>query len=79
MEIESFIRHFRDQLEEPDAVQITASTRFRDLDEYSSLLALTIIAMVDEEYDVVIKGEDLRGAQTIEELFNIAKERKSTC
>ena len=77
MDIETFIQHFSEQLEEPDAVQITASTMFHEIDEYSSLLALTIIAMIDEEYDVTIKGEDLRKAQTIEDLFNIVKEKKS--
>ena len=77
MNIETFIKQFTELLEEPDAVQISASTRFRDLDEYSSLLALTIVAMVDEEYDVAIKAEDLRKAQTIEDLFNIIKEKKA--
>ena len=77
MDIETFIQHFSEQLEELDAVQITASTKFHEIDEYSSLLALTIIAMIDEEYDVTIKGEDLRKAQTIEDLFNIVKEKKS--
>ena len=76
MNIETFIQQFIELLEEPDAAQITASTKFHDIDEYSSLLALTIIAMVDEEYDVILKGEDLRNAQTIEDLFNIVKERK---
>lgn len=77
MDIETFIKHFSEQLEEPEAVRITASTKFHEIDEYSSLLALTIIAMIDEEYDVTIKGEDLRKAQTIEDLFNIVKEKKS--
>lgn len=77
MNINTFIQQFTNLLEEPDAVQITASTLFRELDEYSSLLALTIVAMVDEEYDVAIKAEDLRKAQTIEDLFNIVKEKKA--
>ena len=77
MNIETFIQQFTDLLEEPESSQITASTFFRDLDEYSSLLALTIVAMVDEEYDVAIKAEDLRKAQTIEDLFNIIKEKKA--
>ena len=77
MNIETFIQQFTDLLEEPESVQITASTLFRDLEEYSSLLALTIVAMVDEEYDVAIKAEDLRKAQTIEDLFNIIKEKKA--
>lgn len=77
MNIETFIQQFTELLEEPEAVQISVSTKFHELDEYSSLLALTIVAMVDEEYDVAIKAEDLRKAQTIEDLFNIVKEKKA--
>ena len=65
-----------DQFEETDASQIVASTKFQELDEYSSLIALSLIAMVDEEYDVTIKGNDLRSAITIEDLFNIVKSKK---
>jgi len=36
-------------------------------------MALSIIAMVDEEYDITLKGDDMRQAETIEELFNIVK------
>lgn len=75
MDIQTFIQHFIEQLEEPDAVQITASTAFRELDEYSSLLALSIVAMVDEEYNVSIKSADLNSAQTIEDLFNIVMKK----
>jgi len=76
MNIENFIHHFAELLEDSNAEQITSSTKYHDLDEYSSLLALTIIAMIDEEYDVMIRGEDLRNAQTIEDLFNVVKEKK---
>ena len=44
---------------------------FKALDEWSSLVALSIIAMVDEEYDVTIKGDDIRNSKTIEDLFNV--------
>ena len=42
------------------------------------LHALSIIAMVDEEYDVTLKGDDMRQAETIEELFNIVKGKYGT-
>ncbi|MGM9779469.1 MAG: acyl carrier protein, partial [Prevotella sp.] len=58
---------------ETDASVFTPETVFHDLDEYSSLIALSIIAMVDEEYDVTLKGDDMRSAVTIEDLFNIVK------
>jgi acyl carrier protein len=47
------------------------------LDDWSSLLALSVIAMIDEEYNVTIKGKDLLSAETIEDLFNIIKRYKT--
>ena len=46
------------------------------MDEYSSLIALCLIAMIDEEYGVTIKGNDLRSATTVEDLFNVVKGKK---
>ncbi len=51
----------------------TAETKFHELEEWSSLIALSIIAMADEEYDVTLKGDDIRAAVTIEDLFNTVK------
>lgn len=73
MEINEFVAHFAEQFDDTDASEITATTVFRDLDEWSSLIALSIIAMVDEEYDVTLKGDDVRNSNTIEDLFNIVK------
>lgn len=73
MDVKEFIENFANQLDETDASKITTTTVFRDLDEWSSLIALSIIAMVDEEYDVTLKGDDIRNAVTIEDLFNIVK------
>lgn len=76
MELNEFIMNFAEQFDETDASDITASTVFHDLDEYSSLIALSIIAMVDEEYDVALKGDDMRSAVTVEDLFNIVKSKR---
>lgn len=73
MDIKDFIQNFADQFEETDASEITPSTDFKSLDEWSSLTALSVIAMVDEEYDVTIKGDDIRAAVTIQDLFNTVK------
>ena len=71
MGLKEFIENFADQFDETDASEITANTVFKDLDEWSSLTALSIIAMVDEEYDVTLKGDDIRNANTVDDLFNI--------
>lgn len=75
MELSKFIANFAEQFDDTDASEITATTVFHDLDEYSSLIALSIIAMVDEEYDVQLKGDDMRSAVTVEDLFNIVKSK----
>ena len=73
MEIREFVENFANQFDDTDASVFTPETVFHDLEEYSSLIALSIIAMVDEEYDVTLKGDDMRAAVTIEDLFNIVK------
>ena len=73
MEIEEFIENFAEQFEETEVSVFTLDTKFKELDEWNSLIALSIIAMVDEEYEVTIKGDDVRNANTIEDLFNIVQ------
>lgn len=75
MEVLSFIEKFAEQLEEVKASDLKPETKFRDIEEWSSLMALSIIAMVDEEYNVKIKGDDIRNSQTINDLFSIVKSR----
>lgn len=76
MEMQEFIQHFAEQFEELDVNTVTPQTAFKELDEWSSLVALSVIAMADEEYGVALKGEDIRKAETVEDLFNIVKSRK---
>lgn len=73
MELKDFIENFANQFDDTDASEIQAETVFKDLDEWSSLIALSVIAMVDEEYDITIKGDDIRNSNTVEDLFNAVK------
>lgn len=73
MELNEFVAHFAEQFDDTDASEIKAETVFKELDEWSSLIALSVIAMVDEEYDVTIKGDDIRNSVTVEDLFNAVK------
>lgn len=76
MEIKEFIENFANQFEDTDTTAFAADTKFRELAEWSSLSALSIMAMVDEEYDVQIKADQMRKANTIQELFDIVKSLK---
>lgn len=73
MELKDFIENFANQFDDTDPSEIKAETVFKELDEWSSLIALSVIAMVDEEYDITIKGDDVRNALTVEDLFNAVK------
>lgn len=73
--LDEFVALFAEQFDDTDASAITADTRFRDLDEWSSLVGLSVIAMVDEECNVLLKGEDMRRANTPAELFEIVKNK----
>lgn len=71
MDINDFIQHFAEQFEETEVSEFTPNTEFRDIDEWSSLMALSVMAMVDEEYDVQLNANEMRQANTIQDLFNI--------
>ncbi len=75
MEINKFIEKFAEIFDDTDAATLTPETRFRELDEWSSLSALGLIAMADEEYEVDLKGDEIRMANTIEDIFNIISEK----
>lgn len=75
MDIQKFIQNFANLFDETDVSLITINTEFRTLDEWSSLIALSVIAMVDEEYDVQLKGDDIKNANTVEDLCNLVKSR----
>lgn len=71
--LSEFVELFAEQFDDTDASEITASTVFHDLDEWSSLVGLSVIAMVDEEFDVTLKGDDIRSSVTVEDLYNKVK------
>lgn len=75
MDLQEFVQHFAEQFDETDASIFTPQTKFHDLEEWSSLIGLSVIGMVDEEYDVPLKGNDVKGSVTIEDLYNIVKSR----
>lgn len=76
MSITEFIENFADQFDETDVNSFTPETKFKQLDEWSSLTALSIIAMVDDEYDVIIKGNDILNSETIQDLFDIIEKQQ---
>lgn len=71
MNTKDFIEKFAEALEIEAPVSLTEETKFRDLEEWSSLAALSLMAMVDEEYEITLKGDEVRSAQTLGDLISI--------
>ena len=76
MELQNFIDNFASQFDETDTSTFQADTKFKELEEWTSLMALSIIAMIDDEYEIAIKGDDIRKSTTIEDLYTIVKSKK---
>lgn len=75
MEMKNFIENFSSLFDETAADVFTPELKFKDLKEYSSLIALSIIAMVDDEYGVTLKGNDISNSNTIQDLFDTIKDK----
>jgi acyl carrier protein len=73
--MEKFLENFAAQFEETDADVFMPETEYKKLDEWSSMMSLSIIAMADEEYDVQLKGDNIRNTNTIQELYDIVKSK----
>ena len=68
--IEDFIEKFAEAIELEDASSLSADTEFRTLDEWNSLAYLSVIALLDEEFDVQIEMADFKKLKTVQELYD---------
>lgn len=66
--MEKFLELFKEALEIEDR-EVAVTDNFREFPEWSSLANLSLIAMIDEEYGVVIENARFKEISTIEELW----------
>lgn len=71
MELNEFIANFADQFDETDSSEIKSTTKFHNLDEWSSLTGMGVIAMAKTQYGKTITGAEIRSCVTVEDLFNL--------
>lgn len=73
--MEKFVNYFFELLDDTDKSLITSDTVFKELEEWTSILALSLIAMVDEVYDVTLDTDDIRDANTLEDLYRAIQQK----
>ena len=71
-----FIGKLKEALEIDSNEKITEDTNLRDLQEFDSLGALIVIAMVDEIFGRELSADDLRNVTTVRSLIKIIGEDK---
>lgn len=72
MEIKDFIEKFADAIEVENVDELTEETEFRELEEWSSLSVMLLIAFFDEEFEKQIGDKDIRSCTTLQDLYNLA-------
>lgn len=75
MTLDEFVKAFAAEFDDTPEDQFKADTEFKSLEEWSSLTALSIISMVDENMDKTITGANIRASKTIEDLYNLANSK----
>jgi acyl carrier protein len=72
---QKFLQKFKEVLEAEEK-EIALEDKFREYDEWNSLAFLSLIAMIDEEFDVIIDGKDFKQLQTVADIIQAIKERQ---
>lgn len=75
MELNEFVANFANQFDDTDPEEILASTVFHDLDEWSSLTGMSVLALAKTEYGKAITGAELKACVTVEDVFNLIKNK----
>lgn len=71
MELKDFISAFAEQFDDTDVAEIQANTIFQELDEWSSLTAMSVIAFVKTQFNKTLTGLEIRSCVTVADLYNL--------
>ena len=76
MKLKEFVEEITEVFDDVDNLELTPDTYYKELDEYSSLTTLSIIAFADEHFGVIITGKEVRETETLEDLYNLICSKK---
>ncbi|MBP8959639.1 MAG: acyl carrier protein [Bacteroidales bacterium] len=74
--VNDFIAKFKDALN-ADNKEIFLDDKFRDYDEWDSMRYLSVISMLDSEYDVIIEPKEFQKIETVRELIKEVEKRQN--
>ena len=74
--MKKFIKKFAEQLLDQEHQNISAETIFRKLDEWDSLTAMAVLAMIEDEYGVKIDYDFFTKFVTIQDVYDFVMSHK---
>ena len=77
MNIHDLINDIETEFEEIVNGTLVPKSSIRDIDGWSSMHALILIALIDNNYDILLTGEELKNALTIQDLYDVILKRKN--
>jgi len=77
MDITDLIKKLEIEFDDIPKGTLTPSTKITDIQGWGSMHALIVIALMDSEYGITLKGEELRSLQSIQDLFDLACKKKA--
>ena len=75
MNASEFLNNFANQFDETELSVFNLKTNFKELNEWSSLTLLSVMAMIDDEYGIMVSGNEIKVANTIEDLFKLIEQK----
>lgn len=69
--MDKFLELMGELFEETPIDQIILTAKFKNLEEWDSLIALSLIAIFDSEYNLRLSGDQIRSANTLEDLYKL--------
>ena len=77
MEINEFIQKLEGEFEDIPKGMLKPTTQITDIEGWGSMHALIVIALVDTEYGVTIKGDELKKIQSVQELYDMVVSKQN--
>ena len=71
MKIEEFISKFESAIDDLEPGVLSAESRFRELSQWDSLAALSILVLVNSELNVTISGNELKSCTTVMDIYQV--------
>ncbi len=71
MTLDEFIASFAEQFDDTDASEFHKDTRFQELEEWGSLVGMSVLAFVKTEMGKSVSGAEIRSCETIEDFYNL--------